>query len=50
MSSHRDRLQALSGSLRKGYPLADRLTNRQFEELLRALARVPARDAEPRRR
>jgi len=43
MPSHRDRLQALSGSLRKGYPLADRATNRQFETLLRQLARVPLR-------
>lgn len=48
MSSHRDSLRALSESLRKGYPLADRLTNRQFEDLLRDLARAPARrDDEP---
>jgi hypothetical protein len=47
MSSHRDRLQALSGSLRKGYPLADRVTNRQFEKLLRELARVPLRPESP---
>lgn len=49
MSSHRDRLQALSGSLRKGYPLAERLSDRQFEDLIRALARVPLRD-QPRQR
>ena len=43
MSSHRDRLRTLSESLRKGYPLADRHTDRQFEDLLRELARVPVK-------
>jgi hypothetical protein len=42
MSSHRERLRALGGSLRKGYPLDDRVSNRQFETLLRKLARIPA--------
>jgi hypothetical protein len=49
MSSHRDRLQALSGSLRKGYPLAERLSDRQFEDLIRALARVPLREQQRER-
>lgn len=48
MSSHRDRLRALSESLRKGYPLADRVTDRQFEDLLRTLARVPLRPKDER--
>ena len=42
MSSHRERLRALGGSLRKGFPLDDRLNNRQFESLLHKLARVPS--------
>jgi hypothetical protein len=46
MSPRHDRLRALSESLRKGYPLADRLSNRQFEDLLRKLARVPVRPSE----
>ncbi|HEU4960307.1 MAG TPA: hypothetical protein VFT56_07855 [Sphingomonas sp.] len=40
MSSHRDRLQAIGGSLRKGFPLADRMTDRQFQDLLRRLAQA----------
>jgi hypothetical protein len=47
MPSHRDRLQAIGGSLRKGFPLAERSTDRQFEDLLRQLARAsrpPGRD------
>jgi hypothetical protein len=40
MPSHRDRLQAIGGTLRKGFPLADRSTDRQFEDLLRELARL----------
>lgn len=43
MPSRHDRLRALSESLRKGYPLADRHTDRQFEDLLRKLARVPVK-------
>jgi hypothetical protein len=42
MPSHRERLQALGGSLRKGYPLDDRVSNRQFETLLRKLSRIPS--------
>lgn len=40
MHPHRERLRALGGSLRKGFPLDDRLSNRQFETLLRTLARL----------
>ncbi|MBY8827231.1 hypothetical protein [Hephaestia mangrovi] len=39
MSSYRDRLQAMSSSLRKSYPLAERESDRQFERLLHRLAR-----------
>lgn len=42
MYSQRERLQALGGSLRKGYPLDDRVNNRQFESLLHKLARLPS--------
>lgn len=42
MSSHRERLRALGGSLHKGFPLDDRVSNRQFETLLRKLARLPS--------
>jgi hypothetical protein len=45
MSSHRDRLQALSTTLRKGYPLADRLSDRQFQDLLRRLSRISSDQA-----
>jgi len=42
MPSKQDLFRALGASLRKGYPLAERLSNRQFEDLLRDLARLEA--------
>lgn len=41
MSSNKDRLRALGGGLRRGYALADQISDCQFEELLHQLAHIP---------
>jgi hypothetical protein len=48
MSQYRDRIPAIRGSLRKSFSLPDRSSDRQFQDLLHRLSRIPDRPEEKR--
>jgi hypothetical protein len=43
----RDRLSSAGATLRKGFALPDRVSDRQFQSLIHRLARAPSSGGEP---